>query len=87
MASCVLFRMRSRGNIARDLKCWDLVTSGTPASRKVLNHRGHGALTDSSAELCAPTSEKAFRLTVCFIALLYHGRSQVCVGESIALPH
>src|SRR3954468_18867826 len=79
--------MRSRGNIARDLKCWEVVTSGTRASRKVLNHRGHGALADSCAERCAPTSEKTFRLTVCFIALLYHGKSQACIGESIALPH
>src|SRR3954447_11656987 len=78
--------MRSRRNIARVLKCREVVTSGTRASRKVLNHRGHEAL-DSSAELCAPISEKTFRLTVCFITLLYHGKSRACVGESIALPH
>src|SRR4051794_16934685 len=79
--------MRSRGNIARDLWCWELVTSGTRASHKSAKpQRTGGPYGFFCRALCA-TSEKTFRPTVCFIALLYHGKSQACVGESIAVPH
>ena len=46
-------------------------------------HRTQGRKTHSSADLCAP-SEKTFRLAVCFIALLYHGRSQPAPENQLA---